>query len=213
MNAHLKTPAVKAAIDALQAGDVAGWKKMFDADATLLDDGHPRHFVTFSEEAVGHEKFVSIDTVSEDGLEIESEFYSDIWGRFRTFFGLRLRPEASSESFCGAAGDGRDAPLKYTSSAAHRADVRVHGADHGDQPDARPHRTCARLDRLQLAHRIDCLPHRSGRDSSLGPRRDLRDRPGDGTSARIAIKAVSILSVARLPGRDRLISPTAHEEN
>jgi hypothetical protein len=68
---QLKEPTVKAAIVALQNGDVKGWNRLFEPDATLLDDGQPRDLKRFSNEALGHERFLSIDKVSSDGLSIE----------------------------------------------------------------------------------------------------------------------------------------------
>ena len=77
MTEKLTHPIVKAAIDALQAGDSEAWKELFDPNAVLLDDGHPRDLERFSAEAVGHERFASIDTVRDGGLKIEGEFQSD----------------------------------------------------------------------------------------------------------------------------------------
>jgi hypothetical protein len=74
----LTHPVVKAAIDALRAGDGEAWRELFDPDAVLLDDGHPRDLERFSDEAVGHERFASIDTVRDGGLKIEGEFQSDV---------------------------------------------------------------------------------------------------------------------------------------
>jgi len=86
MEETLIHPVAKAAIDALQAGDSEAWKELFDPDAVLFDDGHPRNLERFSDEAVGHERFASIDAVRDGGLKIEGEFQSDVWGRFRTYF-------------------------------------------------------------------------------------------------------------------------------
>jgi hypothetical protein len=94
---QLKEPTVKAAIVALQNGDVKGWNRLFEPDATLLDDGQPRDLKRFSSEALGHERFLSIDKVSSDGISIEGEFQSDKWGRFRTY----LRFTISSEGAIG----------------------------------------------------------------------------------------------------------------
>jgi hypothetical protein len=47
----------------------------------------------FSDEAVGHERFASIDTVRDGGLKIESEFQSDVRGRFRTYFYFTISDE------------------------------------------------------------------------------------------------------------------------
>ncbi len=89
---ELRNSVVKAAIDALQAGDVHRWAGLFESDAILLDDGHPRDLQQFSEEALGHEKFTTIDNVSIDGLNLEGEFHSDTWGRFRTYFRFTISP-------------------------------------------------------------------------------------------------------------------------
>jgi hypothetical protein len=48
MTEKLTHPIVKVAIDALQAGDSEAWKELFDPDAVLLDDGHPRDLERFS---------------------------------------------------------------------------------------------------------------------------------------------------------------------
>ena len=92
---QLKQPTVKAAIVALQNGDVKGWNRLFEPDATLLDDGQPRDLKRFSSEALGHERFLSIDKVSSDGLSIEGEFQSDKWGRFRTYFRFTISSEGA----------------------------------------------------------------------------------------------------------------------
>ena len=47
----------------MQAGDSEAWKELFDPSAVLLDDGHPRDLERFSDEAVGHQRFASIDPV------------------------------------------------------------------------------------------------------------------------------------------------------
>ena len=92
---QLKQPTVKAAIVALQNGDVKGWNRLFEPDATLLDDGQPRDLKRFSSEVLGHERFLSIDKVSSDGLSIEGEFQSDKWGRFRTYFRFTISSEGT----------------------------------------------------------------------------------------------------------------------
>jgi hypothetical protein len=76
---QLKEPMVKAAIVALQNGDVKGWNRLFEPDATLLDDGQPRDLKRFSREALGHERFLSIDKVSSDG-SLSRESFNPIGG-------------------------------------------------------------------------------------------------------------------------------------
>jgi hypothetical protein len=86
----LTNPTVKAAIDALQKGDKKAWAALFAKDAELYDDGHPRSLALFTEQALGHERFTSIDRVDQGGLELTGAFHSDTWGDFRTYFRFRL---------------------------------------------------------------------------------------------------------------------------
>ena len=82
----LTNPIVKAAFQAWQQGDSKGWLSYFTNNAQLLDDGHPRNFQNFSTEAIGHERFASIDKVEDNGLSIYGKFHSDTWGNFKTYF-------------------------------------------------------------------------------------------------------------------------------
>lgn len=77
---------VKDAFDAWQAGDSKKWLSFFETNAKLLDDGHPRDFQKFSLEAIGHERFISIDKVEDNGLSLFGKFHSDAWGDFKTYF-------------------------------------------------------------------------------------------------------------------------------
>ena len=86
----LKNPIVKATIDALQAGDRTSWSAQFERDAELFDDGSPRSLEQFTRDALGYERFTSIERVSEDGLELIGAFHSDRWGDFKTYFRFEL---------------------------------------------------------------------------------------------------------------------------
>jgi len=81
---------VKSAVKAWQDGNAALWLSFFTGDAKLLDDGHIRDFKKFSAEAIGHERFTSIDKVENDGLSVYGEFHSDTWGDFKTYFKFQL---------------------------------------------------------------------------------------------------------------------------
>jgi hypothetical protein len=61
----LTNPTVKAALDALQSGNRTEWAALFEGDAQLFGDGTPRRLHAFNKEAVGHERFTSIDHVEE----------------------------------------------------------------------------------------------------------------------------------------------------
>jgi hypothetical protein len=86
----LTNPTVRAAIEALQSGDVKAWESLFEADARLFDDGSPRSLSKFTQEAVGHERFTVIDRVDNHGLDVTGEFHSETWGDFRTYFRFQL---------------------------------------------------------------------------------------------------------------------------
>jgi len=88
----LTNPTVKAAIDALQSGDRKAWSSLFEANARLYDDGAPRNLDKFTRDALGHERFTSIDKVENDGLDLTGKFHSDQWGDFRTYFRFQLSP-------------------------------------------------------------------------------------------------------------------------
>lgn len=88
----LINPTVRAAIEALQKGDRKAWSVLFERDAKLYDDGTARSLAQFTREALGHERFTSIDRVENDGLDLIGDFHSDRWGDFRTYFKFGLSP-------------------------------------------------------------------------------------------------------------------------
>ncbi|HVI45832.1 MAG TPA: hypothetical protein VM802_13240 [Chitinophaga sp.] len=83
-------PVVKAAIDALQQGDNAAWSALFTDNAELYDDGNKRDLRSFSRDAVGHERFTSIDKVENNGQDLYGRFHSDQWGDFKTYFKFHI---------------------------------------------------------------------------------------------------------------------------
>lgn len=93
----LPNPIVRRAIDALQQGDHKAWFALFDADAQLFDDGHPLPFRPFFENALGHERFTSIDRVEHEGQHLYGRFHSDQWGHFKTYFKFRINAEGLIE--------------------------------------------------------------------------------------------------------------------
>jgi ketosteroid isomerase-like protein len=89
-NDRSMNPTVRAAIEALQQGDREAWAALFEPDATLYDDGSPRSLKKFTHEALGHERFRSIDLVENQGLDLTGNFHSDKWGDFQTYFRFQL---------------------------------------------------------------------------------------------------------------------------
>lgn len=88
----LTNATVKGAIDALQRGNRSTWLSFFEPDAQLFDDGSPRSLHQFTEDALGHERFTSIESVSRDGLEVIGGFHTVHWGDFKTYFRFHLSP-------------------------------------------------------------------------------------------------------------------------
>jgi hypothetical protein len=91
--AKLTIPTVRAAIEALQNGDRAAWAAQFSADAGLFDDGAPRSLTEFTRDALGHERFTSLDRIEDGGLRLVGHFHSDRWGDFVTYFMFTLGPD------------------------------------------------------------------------------------------------------------------------
>jgi len=86
----LKNNLVKAAFEAWQKGDSKQWLSFFTNDAALYDDGDIRDFIKFSTQAIGHERFISIDKVEDNGTSIFGKFHSDTWGDFKTYFKFHI---------------------------------------------------------------------------------------------------------------------------
>lgn len=93
----IKNLTVKVAIEALQKGDLQVWKSLFTDDAILLDDGNPLDLVSFSEHAISHEHFTSIDRIENDGRDIYGAFHSDQWGDFSTYFKFHITSDGKIE--------------------------------------------------------------------------------------------------------------------
>jgi hypothetical protein len=93
----LTVPTVKAAIEALQRGDRKAWADLFAPTARLFDDGSPRDLAAFTREAVGHERFTTIERVEPHGLGVVGRFHSERWGDFRTYFRFQLSPGGKIE--------------------------------------------------------------------------------------------------------------------
>ena len=89
----LTNSTVKEAFDAWQNGDSKTFLSFFTADAKLYDDGNPRNFQSFVKEACGHEKFTTIETVSNDGKNIAGNFHTESWGDFKTYFNFTINSD------------------------------------------------------------------------------------------------------------------------
>jgi len=78
---------VKKAIEALQSNDLATWYSCFTTDTVFTDDGRPRDFKAFFDNAFAHgEKFLTIDRIENEGKDLYGNFYAGQWGTFRVYF-------------------------------------------------------------------------------------------------------------------------------
>ena len=93
----LSNATVRIAIEALQSGDQKVWSALFEPDAKLYDDGSLRDLKKFTRDALGHERFTSIDQVENDGLDLFGKFHSDKWGDFQTYFKFQLAASGKIE--------------------------------------------------------------------------------------------------------------------
>jgi hypothetical protein len=84
---------VKNAFEAWQNGNAETFTSYFTTDAKLYDDGNPRDFKKFVKEACGHEKFISIVKIENDGKDIYGQFHTESWGDFKTYFKFSLNNE------------------------------------------------------------------------------------------------------------------------
>lgn len=82
----ITNPTVNAAMTAWQNGDSKTFLSYFTANPTMTDDGSPRSFQGFVKEACGEEKFLTIDSVENDGKDITGNFKAGKWGTFKVFF-------------------------------------------------------------------------------------------------------------------------------
>ena len=94
----IKNATVKAAIEALQKGDRKAWSALFEPDAKLYDDGSPRPLQKFTDDALGHERFTSIERVENDGLDVTGAFHSDKWGRLPNLFQVSAFSERQDQT-------------------------------------------------------------------------------------------------------------------
>jgi len=77
---------VNAAMIAWQDGDSKTFLSHFTSNPIMTDDGSPRDFHGFVKEACGGEKFLTIDSVENDGKDITGNFKAGKWGTFKVFF-------------------------------------------------------------------------------------------------------------------------------
>lgn len=83
---------VRQAVQALQDGDQS-WYGFFTGNPVMTDDGNTVDFRSFFSNALGKEKFLTIDRVENEGKEIYGNFQAGKWGIFPVFFRFHKNEE------------------------------------------------------------------------------------------------------------------------
>jgi len=99
---------VRAALEAMDAGQRDAWLALFAPNATLTDDGNAANFVTWSDSEIfgrGHGRLTTIDKVEENGTAVYGRFHSAQWGTFKTFFKFHVDSNKITRLDVGQADD------------------------------------------------------------------------------------------------------------
>lgn len=89
---QIKDETVKQAIEALQEGNKS-WYEFFTENPVMTDDGNPVDFKSFFSNALGKEKFLTIDRVENNSKDIYGNFQAGKWGVFPVFFKFHKNKE------------------------------------------------------------------------------------------------------------------------
>ncbi len=81
------------AVKALQNKDKKAWKKQFVEHPVFTDDGNPRDFNKFCEDAVGEEWFTRLHKVEENGTHVYGHLHTVKWGDFDVYFNFYVKED------------------------------------------------------------------------------------------------------------------------
>jgi len=94
----IKNKTVKKAYEAWQNGDKKAFLSHFTSNPKLLDDGEPRDFDKFVNDACGVERFTEIEKVEDNGKAIYGPFHTESWGDFNCYFKFNLNADDKIET-------------------------------------------------------------------------------------------------------------------
>ncbi|WP_285663718.1 nuclear transport factor 2 family protein [Actinorhabdospora filicis] len=82
---ELTDPAVRAFVQAVNAGDRAAFRDALTTDATMSDDGTDRNLSAWADrEIFGANGHMTVDEQSGDGLALQARYRNDAWGEMDT---------------------------------------------------------------------------------------------------------------------------------
>lgn len=88
----IEDPAVRAFVDALNAGDRAAFRAALTPDATMSDDGTDRDLAEWTEKEIfssqGH---LEVETAQDDGRRFVANYSNSTWGAMRTRWAFTVR--------------------------------------------------------------------------------------------------------------------------
>ena len=85
----IRDPAVRSAVEALNAREKGRWFELFSKGAEFSDDGIDRDLVKWCEDELfgsARAYIISIDKAEEGGRTFYARYHSDKWGDFKTFW-------------------------------------------------------------------------------------------------------------------------------
>ncbi|MCR6488487.1 nuclear transport factor 2 family protein [Amycolatopsis sp. OK19-0408] len=92
MTDSIGDPAVRAFIDALNAGDRTAFQAALTPDATMSDDGRDRDLAEWTEKEIfssqGH---LDVESAEDEGRKFVANYANSTWGAMRTRWAFTVR--------------------------------------------------------------------------------------------------------------------------
>jgi hypothetical protein len=106
MTAEVTDPAVRALIDAINAGDRDAFYARLTADATMSDDGRDRDLHQWVDrELFASQGRMSVESATDGGRSLIAENTNDTFGTMHTFWRFTVRDGKISRFETGQAGE------------------------------------------------------------------------------------------------------------
>lgn len=97
---RLSDPAVRAFVDAVNAGDRAAFRAALAPGATMSDDGSERDITPWTEKEIfrsdGH---MDVESESDDGRHLVVDYRNSTWGHMPTTWQFTVTPEGRISRF------------------------------------------------------------------------------------------------------------------
>ncbi|WP_017539185.1 MULTISPECIES: nuclear transport factor 2 family protein [Nocardiopsis] len=92
MSASVTDPAVRAFIDAVNAGDRAAFHAVLTPDATMSDDGSDRDLAQWADrEIFSANGRMDVVSANDEGRTLIADYTNDTWGAMRTRWTFTVR--------------------------------------------------------------------------------------------------------------------------